>query len=99
MEKSLRGRRYGWRPQVIRFMLAVRLASLGVLFNGGSVRVGREETVVSRTRSMMARRARINFVGLWIEGQLILCTRYLARQRSLRSTEMREDFGVGPALV
>lgn len=43
-EKSVKGARSGWGRQVTRFtafMLAVRFASLGVLFNAGSVRAER----------------------------------------------------------
>lgn len=46
--------------QLTLFKLAVRLASLGVRFAGGSVRTEREEpAAVIRTRSMMARKAGI----------------------------------------
>ena len=53
------GWRSGWR-------------SLGAWFDGGSGRVGREEAVLRRMRSMMARRARIILVGLGgVEGHAI----------------------------
>lgn len=74
-EKSVKGARSGWGRQVTRFnafMLAVRFASLGVLFNAGSVRAEREEAVVSRTWSKRARRARSIPVGLGSEGHIVL---------------------------
>ena len=98
VEKSLRGRRYGSRTQLTRFMLAARLASLDVLGFGASVRAEREEAVVNRVRSMTARRTRIILVGLRCKGHGIPAVLKTVLV-SVRSTETREDFSVGPGLV
>lgn len=63
-EKSLKGRGLAARPQIIRFVWAVRLAPPAVLFQGGSVRADKERVVVCTAWSKMARRARIIFAGI-----------------------------------
>ena len=80
--ESLRGWEPCGRTQVIRLMAAVRFVSLGVLIDGGRARVESEETVVIRTRSVMARRPLTIFAGwvatLDILGMLLISVRRCA---------------------
>lgn len=87
--ESLRGCKLYGRTQVIRLMVAVRFVSLGVLIDGGRARVESEETVVIRTRSVMARRPLTIFAGwvatLDVPGMVLISAR----------TKMRGIFNVG----
>lgn len=80
--ESLRGCKPCGRTQVIRLMVAVRFVSLGVLIDGGRARVESEETVVIRTRSVMARRPLTIFAGwvatLDVPGMLLISVRRCA---------------------
>ena len=80
--ESLRGCEPCGRTQVIRLMVAVRFVSLGVLIDGGRARVETEETVVIRTRSVMARRPLTIFAGwvafLDVPGMLLISVRRCA---------------------